>query len=125
MAPPAVGTGTLRRLGALDSYGHPVLSVYLDVDGANSPSTARLEAQLEALSVQARAERADVNCLRELLRSMPGLAYGTKGVALFSCAEGSISEAVPLPTAVAAISVVDTIPWIEPLAAMCAGQETP
>jgi hypothetical protein len=29
MTPPAVGTGTLRRLSELDTGGHPVLSVYL------------------------------------------------------------------------------------------------
>jgi hypothetical protein len=41
MAPPAVGTGTLRRLGELDTGGLPVLSVHLGLPLAKRVSGRR------------------------------------------------------------------------------------
>src|SRR5664280_3327589 len=49
MAPPVVGSGTLRRLRELDTSGHPVLSVYLDADSVGHPTPATGEEQLHAL----------------------------------------------------------------------------
>jgi hypothetical protein len=118
MAPPAVGTGTLRRLGELDTGGLPVLSVYLGLSDARDPSAR--ETKLDALmtGVRWRAVAADVNRVHELLRSMPALAYGTRSMALFSSAEGSAFAAVPLPSAVEPMAIIDTLPWLEPLAGM-------
>lgn len=120
MAPPAVGTGTLRRLGELDTDGHPGLSVYLDLDCARSPSAVTRDGELDGLiaGVDRRAAQADSSRVRQILRSLPGLAYGTRGIAMFSSAGGSTHEAVQLPSPVVPMAIVDTIPWLEPLAAM-------
>ncbi|MFI4985484.1 MAG: hypothetical protein ACHQAV_05815 [Solirubrobacterales bacterium] len=120
MAAPAVGTGTLRRLGELDSDGDPVLSVYLDLDWTRCPGAAAHEGELDALiaGVDPQAAQTDVSRVRQILRCMPGFAYGTRGIAVFSSAGGSAHEAVPLPSPATPMAVVDTIPWLEPLAAM-------
>ena len=125
MAPPVVGSGTLRRLRELDTSGHPVLSVYLDADSvdadsAGHPTAATGEGQLQALMARVGrgAEEASVNRVRDTLLSMGGLAYGARSLALFSSADGSVFETVPLPSHVEAMAVLDTLPWLEPLAAM-------
>ncbi len=120
MAAPAVGTGTLLRLNALSSGGDPVLSVYLDLTAARFPRPAARDAELQALiaGTGRHAEETDVKRVREMLHSMVGLAYGARGLAMFSSAGGSAHEAVPLPSPVEPMAVVDTTPWLEPLAAM-------
>jgi hypothetical protein len=120
MTPPAVGSGTLRRLNELGSGGRPVLSVYLDLDHARLPTRAAREAELEVLlaGVASPASDADAGRVREMLQSMPALVYGVRGLALFSSAEGSVSEVVALPGPVEPMAVADTIPWLEPLAGM-------
>jgi hypothetical protein len=120
MAPPAVGVGTLRRLAGLQSDGHPVLSVYLDVDTATFPSRSGRGAELEALIASAgpHAEGADVSRVWQMLRSMAGLAHGTRGLAMFSSSGGSAFEAVALPSPVEPMAVVDETAWLEPLASM-------
>jgi hypothetical protein len=119
-AVPAVGLGTLRRLNGLDSKGHPVLSVYLDLDAARLPTLAAREEELEGLitGVAEHAEEADVRLLRQTLHCMAGFAHGTRGLAMFSSAGGSAFEAVPLPSSVEPMAVLDTAPWLEPLAGM-------
>jgi hypothetical protein len=59
-----------------------------------------------------------VSRVRQLLRCLRGLAYGTRGIAMFSSAGGSAHEAVQLPSPASPMAVVDTIPWLEPLAAI-------
>jgi hypothetical protein len=120
MAAPAVGTGTLRRLGELGTGGDPVLSVYLDLDSTRDPGATTHERELEALigGVEPHAAQADVSRVRQLLRCLPGLTYGTRGIAMFSSAGGSVHAAVQLPCPASPMAVVDTIPWLEPLAAM-------
>jgi Bacterial archaeo-eukaryotic release factor family 10 len=117
MAPPAVGVGTLSRLAELDTDGRPVLSVYLDLD---PPAIAACEAELAALTARLppRTAEADIARVREMLRSMPAFAYGTRGLAMFSYAQGSEFAAVPLPASVGALTVLDRLLWLEPLAAM-------
>jgi hypothetical protein len=44
MVPPAVGTGTLRRLSELKTSCHPVLSVYLGLKCTRSTSAAARDA---------------------------------------------------------------------------------
>ena len=120
MAAPAVGTGTLLRLNALRSGVDPVLSVYLDLTAARFPRPAARDAELQALiaGTGRHAEETDVKRVREMLHSMVGFAYGARGLAMFSSAGGSAFEAVPLPSPVEPMAVVDTTPWLEPLAAM-------
>jgi hypothetical protein len=48
MAPPAIGIGTLRRLGHLETSGGPVLSVYSGLNQGGCPSAASREGELEA-----------------------------------------------------------------------------
>jgi len=119
-ATPAVGLGTLSRLNGLDSDGHPVLSVYLDLDAARFPTLAAREGELERLitGVAERAEKGDVRLLRQTLHRMASFAHGTRGLAMFSSAGGSAFEAVPLPSAVEPMAVLDAAPWLEPLAGM-------
>jgi hypothetical protein len=120
MAPPAVGTGTLRRLSALDTGGQPVLSVYLGLELARSGKACARAHELELDAVIAEIEQrtvgADVSRLSEALRCMPALAGGTRGLALFSSAQGAAFAGVPLPSTVETIAVIDPLPWLEPLA---------
>jgi len=118
MAAPAVGIGTLRRLGELETGGDPVLSVYLGLDCTGSSSAATREHALERLmaDTERRSVEADVGRLHAMLRCTPGLAYGTRSLALFSSAKGTAVAAVPLPSPVGPMAVIDTSPWLEPLA---------
>ncbi len=118
MASPAVGTGTLRRLGELDTGGHPVLSVYLGADHPGPSPAAAGERELDAVvaDVERLRVRSDVSRLHETLRCMAPLAHGTQSLALFSSAEGAAFAAVPLPSPVEPMAVVDSSPWLEPLA---------
>lgn len=49
MVPPAVGTGTLRRLSELKTSCHPVLSAYLGLECTRSTSAAARERELDGL----------------------------------------------------------------------------
>jgi hypothetical protein len=40
MTATAIGTETLERLSHLENNGHPVLSIYLDLDPARFPTPA-------------------------------------------------------------------------------------
>jgi hypothetical protein len=53
-----------------------------------------------------------------MLLSIGGLAYGARSLAMFSSVEGSVFETVPLPDHIEAMAVLDTLPWLEPLAGM-------
>lgn len=121
LTPPIVGLGTLRRLAELDSGARPMLSVYLSLDRS---SVTACEAELAGLASWSppHAGEAEVGRVREFLRSMPAFAHGTRSLGLFSHSEGSGLEVVPLPERVAAMAVLDTQAWLEPLAGMfCAG----
>jgi hypothetical protein len=120
MTAPAVGLGTLERLSGLGGHGHPVLSVYLDLDAARLSTPASRDAELEALieDIAQPAPEADVSRLWQALHSMTGFAYGTRSLAMFSCVRGSVFEAVQLPSRVEPMAVLDTLPWLEPLAGM-------
>lgn len=49
-------------------------------------------------------------------QSDPTLTRGTQALAIFSCAEAGILDAVCLPTAIEPMAAVDTVPWLQPLA---------
>lgn len=112
---PTVGLGTLRRLAELDPGDGPMLSVYLSLD---PHALTACDAELAALA--AASERAEVTRVRVFLRSLPAFAQGTRGLGLFCHGSGSQLEVVPLPESVATTAVLDTRPWLEPLAS-CAG----
>jgi protein required for attachment to host cells len=120
MTPPAVGTGTLRRLSALDTGGHPVLSVYLGLESGRSLEAAAeaRERELDGAiaEIEQGAMQVEVGRLHEVLRSMPALAPGTRSLALFSSAQGATVAAVPLPSPIEPMAVIDTLAWLEPLA---------
>jgi len=124
MTAPVVGVGTLRRLSELDTDGHLVLSVYLNLGPADAQTPAARAAAIEALvsDVGQPAGRADADRVRELLCSTSGFAYGTRGLAAFLSVAGSTCELVPLPCEVKTMAVLDTTPWLEPLVGLARGQ---
>jgi peptide chain release factor subunit 1 len=118
MGTTTVGAGTLRELSSFESDGHAVLSVYLDLDPSTFPTPAARDTELSALLSHAGAHDADAEQIRELLDAHPELTRGAHALAIFSCAQAGALEAVSLPAHVDPMSVVDTIPWLEPLAAL-------
>ena len=122
MMAPAAGTGTLEWLSHLETGGERVLSVYLNLDSSRFPTPDTRDAQLRALLAQARRDgaAADADPVAELVRADPELLRGAAGLAIFSSSAAGILEAVRLPSAVEPLAVLDTLPWLEPLAAMIA-----
>jgi hypothetical protein len=118
---PVVGTGTLRRLRALETDSRPLLSLYIDL---YSERCQRLliaaEAALEASmsSIRAQVDGASIEGVREFLQRMPPLTCKAPGAALFASIQGPVYEVIPLPDRVQTMAVLDTILWLEPLAGM-------
>jgi peptide chain release factor subunit 1 len=111
---------TLGRIAPLDPHGRPVLSIYLDLDPTRFPTPATRDAEVGALLDEARHQDADDDADRveALLRAQPTIVRGARGLAIFSSVAAGILEAVQLPAPVEPLAVVDTVPWLEPLAAM-------
>lgn len=122
MSAATLGAGTLRRLSSLAIEGHPVLSVYLDLDAGRFPTPAARNAELAALLSKSGADDASIERVRELLHAQPELTHGAQGLAIFSSADAGVLEAVPLPTHVEPMAVIDTVPWLEPLAALVSSE---
>jgi peptide chain release factor subunit 1 len=120
MAIEAVGSDTLERLSGLGLDGTPVLSVYLDLDPARGPVLGTREVQLEALlrAVPSELAEADAERVRALLEAQPTSEKpGVMGLAIFSSAEAGFLEAIRLPESPEPVAVLDSVPWLEPLAA--------
>jgi peptide chain release factor subunit 1 len=129
-----IGAETLRRLGQLDTRGVPVLSVYLDLDPARFPTPAARAAELRALVARARRQAqavsallgevldADMDRLRRIIEADPALVRGARGLAIFSAAGADLLEVVAMPSAVDPMAIVDSVPWLEPLAAAMGAQ---
>jgi peptide chain release factor subunit 1 len=115
----SAGADTLERLARLDWHGHRVLSVYIDLDPSRFPTPGSRSSQLGSLLDEARRQAGDhaVARVQEWLDAEPTLARGARGVAIFSSAEADIFEAARLASPVEPLAVLDTIPWLEPLAA--------
>jgi peptide chain release factor subunit 1 len=113
-----VSADALERLGRLKSDGYPVLSVYFDLDPSRFPTPAARDAELSALLSRAGAHDADAEHVRDAMGVHPGLVLGARGIAIFSCAAAGVLDVLPLPESVEPLVVVDTVPWLEPLAAM-------
>ena len=118
MAPDAIGVGTLRQLAELPTGGHPVLSVYFDLESESLSTPAARDAHLGSLrrEPELSGARTAVDSVQALLRTRPELTRGAHGLAVFSCNEAGVLEAVRLPQAVKPMAVLDTLPWLEPLA---------
>jgi peptide chain release factor subunit 1 len=116
----AVGIDTLDRLARLDPRGHPILSVYVDLDATRFPTPEARDTELGALLDAARREAGDQDADRaeSWLNANPTISRGARGLAIFSSAEADIFEVVHLPVPVEPLAVVDKVPWLEPLAAM-------
>ena len=117
------GAATLRRLSRIDPAGHPVLSVYVDLDPARFATAGARASERTALLTEARHRaggdrdtRADVEAVAELLESTPDLERGAAALACFSVQPIGVLEVVALPRAVPSVVGVDTIPWLAPLA---------
>jgi peptide chain release factor subunit 1 len=123
MAVAAVSSAALERLARLESAGHPVLSVYFDLDASRFPTPAARDAELSALLSRAGARDPDGDRVRDAVREHPELARGAKAVAIFSCAATGALEVLALPQPVEPLVVLDTVPWLEPLAAILATED--
>ena len=110
--------GALERLSRIESEGHPVLSVYFDLDPSRFPTPSARDTELSALLSGAGRRDADAQRVRDAVAAQPELALGAQAVAIFSCAAAGVLEIVALPEPVEPLIVVDTVPWLEPLAAM-------
>ncbi len=115
----------LRRLAALDARGHPILSVYLDLDPSRFPTPAALDGQLGALLSQTQRD-ADAGEAAHLAAWLANdrlaghrlAGNGARGLAIYSSARANIAEVVRLPVSVEPLAVQDVVPWLEPLAAI-------
>jgi peptide chain release factor subunit 1 len=119
----------LRRLSGLRPTSGKVLSLYLDLDpSAFATPAARqtaITSVLDDADRQARAQdgdheakvalRADVDRAREFFAS-DFSAKSAGAFALFACRPAELFETFKLPRPVESRAVVDTSPWIEPLA---------
>ena len=116
----ALGTETLERLSRLDAHGHPVLSVYLDLDPNRFPTPDTRHTQLGSLLDEARREAGDqeVDPIEAWLDADGAIRRGARGLAISASAQAGILEAVRLTSPVEPLAVVDTVPWLEPLAAL-------
>lgn len=122
MSADALGAGTIRRLGELPTEARPTLSVYLDLETWSLSTPAARDAQLRALTEEPdlAAAGTEIALVRGLLRSQPELTRSARGLAIFSCSESGLLEAVPLPSRVEPTVVLDTAVWLEPLADLIA-----
>ncbi len=113
-------TATLERLARVETHGHPVLSVYINLDPARFPTPAALDAQLGSLLDEARREAGapEADHLEAWLNTDPSIRCNARSLAVFSSMDGGLFEAVRLPGLVEPLAAVDTVPWLEPLAAM-------
>jgi len=109
---------TLERLSRIETSGESVVSVYFDLDPSRFATPGARDVELSALLGRAGARDVDARRMREALNMHPELVHGAHGLAIFSCAAASILEIVALPERVDPLVVVDSVPWLEPLAAM-------
>jgi len=119
----ALSPSTLQRLGRIEAQGNQILSVYLDLDPSQFPTPAARDAELSALLAGTGAHELDVRHVREAVRTHTELANGTHGLAIFSCAASGVLEVLPVPAPVEPLVVIDSVAWLEPLAATLASED--
>lgn len=110
----------LERISQVETDGYPVLSVYVDLDPRRFPTPRARDAQLGALLDLAHREapRPTAERVEAWLRGDPSIFRGAGSLAVFGCAEVDVLETVRLQEAIEPLVVVDTVPWLEPLAAL-------
>jgi len=110
---------TLERLARFDAQGQPVLSVYIDLDPTRFPTPDTHASQLGSLLAAARRQTAaaEADRVEAWFSSDPTIVRGVRALAIFSSEGGHFLEAVLLTKSVEPLAIVDTIPWLEPLAA--------
>ncbi len=120
----AVTTETLSRLAGLQTEGHAVLSLYLDLDPSRAPHLSDRRSELDSLlgealaAAQERGEEEVAHAIRRVRRSFADeqLAVDSAhGLAIFLCAPAKIFEVLALPCAVAPTARLGERPFIEPL----------
>jgi len=116
-------TGALERLAQIDCDGKPILSVYFDLDASRFPTPAARDAKLSSLLASAGAHDLDAERVRGAVSAHPELEHGAQTLAIFSCAAAGVLEVLALPEPVEPLVVLDTVPWLEPLAAMVASED--
>lgn len=133
MAPP--DRELLRKLADWPADGHPVTSLYVDVDGRLHPRRADVQRQADALLRRATgaADRlgreASLAVCRDAQRMRDYLENefdrrGTRGLALFSCSPAGLWQEVQLSQPVRSRSAVRSHPYLLPLEAVVERAET-
>ena len=114
----AADADTLERLARSDTHGQPVLSLYINLEPSRFPTPDTQASQLGSLLDAARRQNAteEADRIEAWLSSDPTIARGSRGLAIFSSQRGHLLAAVPLTKPVEPLAIVDTIPWLEPLA---------
>ena len=113
-----INEDTVRELAAVSGGEAPVVTCYLDVDGARYPRRQDYEAQLEHLVRRAKGRvngtasvAGDLARIEEYVRGGFDRA-DTRGLALFSCESSSFWKAVPLAVPVRNQIVVNQSPAV-------------
>ena len=114
-----IGLGTFEQLARMDAQGHPILSIYLDLDPSRYPTPDSRRTQLGAVLDDARRQDGDreADLVEARLRANPEISRDARALAIFCSAAIGVFEVVRLSEAVEPLAVVDAIPWLEPLAA--------
>jgi peptide subunit release factor 1 (eRF1) len=125
----------LRRLSSLQTNGHAVLSLYLNLDPSEYPHLRERHIQLDALLADverrdlgdSKGSHADRMALRDDIQRVRGFLTDAElavpsahGLAIFCSGPADIFEVVSLPRAVEAAVTVDERPFIEPLVELTA-----
>jgi peptide chain release factor subunit 1 len=120
VAAEGLGAETLEHLARLETHGHPVLSIYLDLDPERFPTPDTRETQLGSLFDKARREGAggEVDRVRAWLDGDGAIRRSARGLAIFTSVKADLFEAVWLTAPVEPLAVVEAVPWLEPLAAL-------
>jgi len=126
-----VSPEALGRLAGLQTGGHAVLSLYLNLEPSLAPHISDRRSELDSLLGEAVAtarERGERDVVRELKRVRrffqdERLAVdGARGLAVFSCEAVSFFEVLRLPDGVPAKVHLGERPLIEPLVEMASSE---
>jgi peptide chain release factor subunit 1 len=125
----------LSRLAGLETNGHRVLSLYLNLDPSELPNLRERRMQLDALLADAErrgvgdgngsraysvALREDIERVRGFLTDAELAAPSARGLAIFCSVPADIFEVVTLPRPVEGMVAVEARPFIAPLVELTA-----
>ncbi|HEV2998512.1 MAG TPA: Vms1/Ankzf1 family peptidyl-tRNA hydrolase [Solirubrobacteraceae bacterium] len=120
----AITTEALGRLAELRTDGHPVLSLYLDLDPSAAPHLSDRRTELDSLLAKALADAraggdeetaGEVEWVRKCFSDGELAVDSARGLAIFSSAAAGISEVLALPSAVEPSVHLGRRPFIKPL----------